>query len=50
MTDVFLDKEIKVKKNVPISIGVRFTVGDEFFCTTYLGYNPDDIDSRIKTN
>lgn len=50
MTDVFLDKEIAVRKDVPISIGVRFTVGDEFFCTTYLGYNHEDADSAVKTN
>jgi hypothetical protein len=50
MTDVFLDSEIQVRKNVAIQIGVRFTVGDEFFCTTYLGYNNEDVDSRVKTN
>ena len=44
MTDVFLDKEIPVRKDVAITIGVRFTVGEEFFCTTYLGYNNDGVD------
>jgi len=29
---------------------VRFTVGDEFFCQTLLGYNNEDVDSRVKTN
>jgi len=33
-----LDKEEQVLKNQVITIMVRFTSGDEFFCGTYLGY------------
>ena len=50
MADVFLDTEIKVNKNKPISIGVRFTAGDEFFCTTNRGFHHDNIDHRVRTN
>ena len=50
MTDVFFDEAVPVRKGVPISIGVRFTVEDQFFCQTYLGYNPESIDDRVRTN
>lgn len=32
------DEPYKVRANEPISIGVRFTVGDEYFCATVFGY------------
>ena len=35
---------------MPITIAVRFTASEEFFCGTYLGYNNDDADHRVKEN
>lgn len=50
MSDVFLPVGIPVRKDTPITIGVRFTAGEEYFCQTYLGYNNEGVDGRIKTN
>ncbi len=33
-----------------ITICVRFTLGEEFFCTTLLGYGGENIESSIPTN
>jgi len=42
MVDVMLDKEIPVSANKPITIMVRFIAGDEYFCTTLLGYGGEN--------
>ena len=42
MADIILDKEIYVKSGKPITIMVRFLAGDEFFCTTLLGYGGEN--------
>lgn len=38
MSDIMFDEPYKVRANEPISIAVRFTVGEEYFCTTVFGY------------
>ena len=38
MADIMLDKVVTVNKNSPITIGVRFLKGEDYFCTTLLGY------------
>ena len=40
-----LDKEIFVSGNKPITIMVRFIAGDEYFCTTLLGYGGENYQS-----
>lgn len=45
-----LDEPVKVRANEPISIGVRFTVGEEFFCSTLLGYGGSNYERKIATN
>ena len=42
MVDVMLEKELPVSKNKGITIMVRFTAGEEFFCTTLLGYGGEN--------
>jgi hypothetical protein len=37
-----LDQELPVKANIPISIMVRFQAGDEYFCSTLLGYGGEN--------
>lgn len=43
MVDIMMDKEITVPKDKEISIAVRFTQGDEFFCSTLLGYGGENL-------
>ena len=38
MCDVIFDKPFTVRSNEPIDIGVKFTVGEDFFCGTVFGY------------
>ena len=42
MVDLMLDSELPVKAGQPITIMVRFTAGDEYFCTTLLGYGGEN--------
>jgi hypothetical protein len=39
-----------VRANEPISIGVKFTVGDEFFCSTVFGYGGSNYERKITDN
>ena len=36
--DIMFKQNVLVRKNEPIIIAVRMVAGDEFFCSTYLGY------------
>jgi hypothetical protein len=41
-----------VQANIPITIMVRFIAGDEYFCSTLLGYggeNYRDVENEEKT-
>ena len=40
-----LDQEIPVSANKPITIMVRFQAGDEYFCSTLLGYGGENYQS-----
>lgn len=42
LVDIIFDKEIFVKASKPITIMVRFQAGEEFFCTTLLGYGGEN--------
>ena len=42
MCDIMLEQEVPVSANKPISIMVRFTAGDEYFCSTLLGYGGEN--------
>jgi hypothetical protein len=42
MVDIMLDKEILVTANKPITIMVRFIAGEEYFCSTLLGYGGEN--------
>ena len=37
-----LEQEVPVPSNKPITIMVRFTAGDEYFCSTLLGYGGEN--------
>ena len=37
-----LDSELQVKAGQPLTIMVRFLAGDEYFCTTLLGYGGEN--------
>ena len=50
MADVMLEKPIKVHANTPIEIGLRFTVGEEFFCGTVFGYGGSNYERCCKEN
>lgn len=50
MCDIMFDEPFKVRAQEPISIGVRFTVGDEFFCSTMFGYGGNNYERSIKDN
>ena len=50
MCDVMLDKEINVRAHEAITICVRFTQGQEFFCTTLLGYGGENYEGSIPSN
>jgi hypothetical protein len=45
MIDIMLDQEIPVSANKPITIMVRFQAGDEYFCSTLLGYGGENYQS-----
>ena len=38
-----LDQEIQVESGKPITIMVRFIAGEEFFCSTLLGYGGENF-------
>jgi hypothetical protein len=42
MVDIMFDSEIPVGANKPITIMVRFLAGEEFFCSTLLGYGGEN--------
>ena len=43
MVDIMMPQEIVVQKGKPIVIGVRFISGEDFFCSTLLGYGGEDF-------
>lgn len=45
MVDIMLDQEIPVSQGQPITIMVRFQAGDEYFCSTLLGYGGENYQS-----
>ena len=45
MVDIMLDQEIPVSQGKPITIMVRFQAGDEYFCSTLLGYGGENYHS-----
>jgi hypothetical protein len=49
MCDIMLEQEIHVSQNLPITIMVRFIAGDEYFCSTLLGYGGENY-KEIKEN
>jgi hypothetical protein len=42
MNDIMFEKEIPVSANKSISIMVRFLAGEEYFCSTLLGYGGEN--------
>lgn len=48
--DIMLDQPVKVRAHQPIHIGVRFTVGEEFFCSTMFGYGGNNYERKIQEN
>ncbi len=50
MCDIMFEQPYKVRANEPITIGVKFTVGEEYFCTTMFGYGGSNYERRIKSN
>ena len=49
MCDIMLDQEKPVSANIPITIMVRFIAGDEYFCSTLLGYGGENF-LEVKDN
>ena len=49
MVDIMLPQEIVVQKGKMITIGVRFIAGEDFFCTTLLGYGGEEY-KHLKIN
>ena len=45
MCDIMLDTEVHVTANKSITIMVRFQAGEEFFCSTLLGYGGENFAS-----
>jgi hypothetical protein len=43
MVDIMLPQEIVIQKGKELSIGVRFISGEDFFCSTLLGYGGEDF-------
>lgn len=41
-------QNVLVRKNQPIIISVRMVAGDEFFCSTYLGYGGENYKTNQK--
>jgi hypothetical protein len=44
-----LDQEKPVSANIPITIMVRFIAGEEYFCSTLLGYGGENF-LEVKDN
>mgnify|MGYP001574326623 CR=1 FL=1 len=42
MSDIMFENEIQVKQGKAITIMVRFLAGDEYFCSTLLGYGGEN--------
>ena len=42
MVDIMLESEVPVQKGKSLTIMVRFIAGDEFFCSTLLGYGGEN--------
>ena len=42
MSDIMFENEIQVKSGKAITIMVRFLAGDEYFCSTLLGYGGEN--------
>jgi hypothetical protein len=49
MVDIMLDEMVHVPKDKEISIAVRFSQGEEFFCSTLLGYGGENW-KNVTTN
>ena len=49
MVDVMMEVPIVAHKGQEISIAVRFMSGEDFFCSTLLGYGGNEF-RRIETN
>jgi hypothetical protein len=45
MVDIILDQEIPVSQGKTITIMVRFQAGDDYFCSTLLGYGGENYHS-----
>ena len=45
MVDILLEKQILVTAGKPITIMVRFKAGEEYFCSTLLGYGGENYTS-----
>lgn len=45
MCDIMLDQEIHVSANKAVTIMVRFQAGEEYFCSTLLGYGGENFAS-----
>lgn len=45
MNDIMFEKEILVTANKTITIMVRFIAGEEYFCSTLLGYGGENYQS-----
>ena len=43
MSDIIFENEIPVKAGRAITIMVRFLAGDEYFCSTLLGYGGENF-------
>ena len=48
MCDIMLDQEIPVSANKSITIMVRFQAGEEYFCSTLLGYGGENYASQAE--
>lgn len=42
MVDIMMPQEIVVHEGKELTIGVRFISGEDFFCSTLLGYGGED--------
>ena len=49
MVDIMMEVPIVVQKGKEISIAVRFMSGEDFFCSTLLGYGGNEF-RRIEAN
>jgi len=46
MCDIMLEQEVLVAAGKPITIMVRFIAGEEYFCSTLLGYGGENYQSQ----